>query len=517
MLTASFPTTDALTLRQKAGQVVMPRLGSNMPPAGTPVADDAERVAELLARCPLGGLVVFNGDASDTPGVLARLQAQAEAQGLPPLLVASDLERGTGQQVHGATVFPHAMAFGQAGEDAEALVAEAARVMAREARAAGVHVTFAPCADVNTEPRNPIIGTRAFSSDTEQSARMVAAFVEAAQAAGVSATAKHFPGHGHTEQDSHAEIPRIDRSRAEWERSDLPPFRAALGAGVDLVMTAHLSFPALDPTGEPATASRVILHDILRGELGFDGVVVTDSLLMAGASGRYEDAGCEAAALLEAGVDLLLDVPDPEATVDGLVQCVEDGRLSAERLDDACRRVLALKAERLASPAASPKGEGAALAERVAREALQIREGDAALDTSAPLTAIFVTPYTTPLDPPEQPLAAALRARFQSVRYHELRPGDSGAAYSAALADASGGGEVLLAYVVKPAAWHAFGLGERQRDFVRQVQQASVPVLVALGAPIALEPYADAPARARLVTYSDVAASQRAVVGVVAG
>ena len=161
-------------------------------------------------------------------------------------------------------------------------------------------------------------------------------------------TAKHFPGHGSTEEDSHAELPVARGTRSELEALDLIPFRAAIEANVDLVMTAHVAFPALDERGLPATLSRPILHDLLRGELGFQGPVVTDSLLMGAVREAYPTMGEQAVALLQAGVDVLLDVPNPEAAVEGIVTAVEHGTLSEARLDEAFHRVWALK-ERLAA------------------------------------------------------------------------------------------------------------------------------------------------------------------------
>ncbi|MDX1547317.1 MAG: glycoside hydrolase family 3 N-terminal domain-containing protein, partial [Rhodothermales bacterium] len=263
------------TLADRAAQLVWPRLGSNMPPPVT-VAEDAARFEALLARCPVGGVVLFNGDARATPEALARLQEAAPF----PLLVGSDVERGVGQQIRGATVFPHARAFAALGEEAEAALEEAARITAREALACGLHVTFAPVADVNRERHNPIIATRAYGDDAATAARLVRAYVRGCRAEGLLSVAKHFPGHGGTREDSHEALPVMPDDRATLEAADLPPFRAAIDEGAEGMMTAHVVFPALDPSGMPATASRPILVELLRDALGFEGVVVTDSLLM---------------------------------------------------------------------------------------------------------------------------------------------------------------------------------------------------------------------------------------------
>ncbi|MGI9175988.1 MAG: glycoside hydrolase family 3 N-terminal domain-containing protein, partial [Rhodothermales bacterium] len=251
-------STPPTSLRDRAAQVVFARIGSNMPPPVT-VEEDADRVEALLERCPLGGLVLFNGDRAATPKTLARLQAQSPY----PLLITADMERGAGQALRGATVFPHAMAYSALGDQAEALAEASAGASAREALAGGIHVTFSPVADVNTNARNPIIATRAFGSKPEEVARLVQAYLRGCQKEGILTTAKHFPGHGSTQEDSHAELPVVKSARRELEAVDLLPFRAAIEADVDLMMTAHVAFPALDERGLPATLSRPILHDLL--------------------------------------------------------------------------------------------------------------------------------------------------------------------------------------------------------------------------------------------------------------
>ena len=290
-------------LRDKLAQLMMVRIGSNLPPVRT-VRQDAGRVEKLLDAEPLGGLVLFNGSYAESPAVIASLQRQSRY----PLLVGSDLERGVGQQLQGMPLFPHAMAFGQGGDEALATTEQFARLTAAGMRHCGVHVNFAPVADVHSEPRNPIIATRAFADDPERAAEMAAAFVKGCRAGGVLATAKHFPGHGNTHEDSHDTVPAVAASRAELELCELVPFRAAIGEGVPIVMSAHVRYPGLDPSGRPATLSPVILIDVLRGELGFQGAVFSDSLLMDGVKSQAANEGELAVAALLAGIDVLLDI-----------------------------------------------------------------------------------------------------------------------------------------------------------------------------------------------------------------
>ena len=507
-----------LSLREKAAQLMFPRLGSNMPPPIT-VAEDMDRFTrDVLSRCPVGGLVIFNGRLPDMPDALNALQQRSAL----PLLVSTDMERGVGQQVRGATTFPHAMAF-----SSPELLERAARAQAREALACGIHITFAPDADVNLDPRNPIIATRAFSDDPQEAAELVRAYIRGCREEGLLTTAKHFPGHGNTHQDSHAEMPSVIADRAALEAGDLVPFAAAIDAGVDLVMTAHVLYPALDPD-HPATFSRRILHDLLRGEMGFRGAVVTDSLLMGAIREMCGgDAGEQAVALVTAGVDILLDIPDPVAATDGLVSAVEQGRLSESLIDDAAARVLALK-ERMTrrfgervftdpsdvtprTVVATP--EHRALSEEVARKGVRIvtsRDGALPIPPGAgeDVMAVLIKPHRSRFDPPEEPFGDALRKLIPGATYRQVGPDTSESAYAELGELASRAKYIVLALVVKPAAWHAFGLRPEQDAFVNEMIERYSPVVLSLGSPYILDAYRDA--AATLCCYSDVEVSQRA-------
>ena len=500
-----------------------------MPPPVT-VAEDAARVEALLARCPLGGLVLFNGQVSQTPPVLARLQAQSPY----PLLIAADVERGVGQQVQGATVFPHAMAFAALSDAAEAAVEASARIVAREALACGIHQTFGPVADVNRDPRNPIIATRAFGVEAEGVSRLARAYIRGCRAEGLLTTAKHFPGHGGTSQDSHEALPVVADARDVLDRTDLVPFRAAIEAGVDMVMTAHVAFPALDPSRQPATASHPILKGLLRDTLGFCGPVITDSLLMGAIRAAPDAVGRQAAALVQAGVDILLDMPDPEAAVAGLVQAVDAGRLAEARLDEACARVWALK-QRLFNrftpsifddPArhVSLHDVGTvdhrALADDVARSAIEIEDASGLLPldprqaADEGLLVVLIKPHRSRLDPPEEPLGEAFRAAYPSAQYHEVGPEADAAIFEALMAQAGQVRHVVVAMIVKPAAWQPFGLLPAQQRFAEALVARQPVVLVSLGSPYVLEAFSGG--GARLCTFSDVPASQRALVAALA-
>ena len=356
-------------LRDLISQLIMVRIGSNLPPI-VKASDDEDRISRILENCSVGGLMLFNGKWPDVRDTFARLQSQAKF----PLLVASDIERGAGQQVAGLSLYPHQRAFVDLSSPQEAL-SEFCERTAREATASGIHITFGPVADANTNPRNPIISTRAFGQDPEVAAQLVADYVKTAEAAGLRTTIKHFPGHGDTQQDSHDSMPRVEASYDELIRRELVPFKAGIEAGCSLIMSAHVEYPSLDGTGTPATLSRPILVDLLRDELGFQGVVCSDSLLMAGVRDRFDNEGALALAALNAGVDLLLDIDDPISTVDYLMQAVKDGDLSHERIEEAYDRIHCLKESVFSDQpelSSSEIEQGKKAAQLVSRQAIKV-------------------------------------------------------------------------------------------------------------------------------------------------
>lgn len=298
---------------------------------------------EQALKQGVGGFIIFGGEA----GAVRDLTEEIHRRAPHPLLFASDLERGAGQQFRGATPLPPAAALASL-EELET-TRRAAELTAREARALGVSWIYGPVADVDLEPENPIIGTRSFGTSPERVAEHVAAWVRGCADGGALSCAKHFPGHGRTVADSHAERPTVDLDRDALE-TDLLPFRAAIDAGTDSVMSAHVSYPALDPSGAPATLSGPILMDLLRKELGFEGLVVTDAIIMAGLIADI-DEGEAAVMAVSAGCDALLYPEDTEAVVRALEQAVSDGRLSHARIEQALGRI-ARAADRVASPPA---------------------------------------------------------------------------------------------------------------------------------------------------------------------
>ncbi|MFD6325018.1 glycoside hydrolase family 3 protein [Streptomyces sp. NPDC058442] len=345
-----------MTLEEKVGQLFVMRVygHSATDPDQADIDANLEEIgvrtaAELLEKYRVGGIIYFAwAHNTRDPHQIAGLSngIQKASLGLPrglPVLISTDQEHGIVARVgEPATLFPGAMAIGAGGSRSDARTL--GRIAGRELRALGIRQDYAPVADVNVNPANPVIGVRSFGSEPDAVAAMVAAEVSGFQRSGVAATAKHFPGHGDTAVDSHTGFPVITHSREQWERLDAPPFRAAIAAGIDSIMTAHLMVPALDGSEDPATLSRPILTGILREELGYDGVVVTDSLGMEGVRTKYGDDRVPVLAL-KAGVDQLLNPPSLDVAWNAVLKAVRDGELTEGRLDESILRVLRLKAK----------------------------------------------------------------------------------------------------------------------------------------------------------------------------
>jgi beta-N-acetylhexosaminidase len=323
-----------LTVRQKVSQLIMPWLIGHYAAFDDRALDKARAWVDSLE---VGGIIISTGSPMDVAGKLNFLQRRSKL----PLLIAADLEGGSAFRFVGGTAFPTNMGVGASGreEDAHAM----GRITALEGRAAGVHLTFAPVADVNNNAANPVINTRSFGGDPAAVGRLVAAAIRGTQSAGMWATAKHFPGHGDTDIDSHISLPVI---RADWGRLDsleLVPFRAAIAAGVRVVMSAHIAMPGLENGATvPATLAPEILTGILRDSLKFKGMVVTDALDMGALVSVYGPGEATVKAFL-AGSDLLLMPADLRPAIDAMVEAVRSGRVTRSRLDASVRRMLEAK------------------------------------------------------------------------------------------------------------------------------------------------------------------------------
>ena len=326
---------QAMTLEERVAQLFSVRAYGQWP-----APDDAahRELIDLVERFGLGGVTFFQGNPADQIALVKDLQARAKF----PLLIAQAMEWGAGMRVEETTVFPRAMAIGATGDVAWAH--KAGYATGQEARALGVGHVLAPVADVNNNPDNPVINTRSFGEQPKQVAAMATAFAKGLQEAGVLATAKHFPGHGDTAVDSHLALPVLPFSADRLEALELVPFRKLIGEGVMSVMVGHLALPQIEPDSSvPASLSPRISSTLLRDELDFDGLVVTDALDMAGVTDQFP-AGEIAVRALLAGADVLLLSEDPWAARDAVLQAVAEGSITEDHINAAVMRILQAKA-----------------------------------------------------------------------------------------------------------------------------------------------------------------------------
>ncbi|MCD0447384.1 glycoside hydrolase family 3 protein [Glycomyces sp. A-F 0318] len=511
----------AMSLEEKVGQLFMVYVHGEAADTdqADAVASNRERLgadngAAFVAAYQPGGIIYFDwANGLDDPAQTARLSnGLQEAAGAVPLLIATDQEYGSVVRVkEPATQFPGAMPLG-ATRDPEA-ARRAAEAAGAELRAMGLNQNFAPDADVNVDPANPVIGVRSFGSDPALVAEFAAAQVTGYQAGGVAVSAKHFPGHGDTGTDSHVGLPVITHTAEEWERIDLPPFQAAIEAGADMIMSAHLQFPALDDSLAPATLSQPILTGLLRDRLGFEGVVITDSLEMEGVRTEYGDDRVPVLALL-AGADMLLMPPDFPAAHDAVLAAVASGELTEERIDQSVRRLLLLKYRRgmvdaaAADPDAAADAVGTeehrAVADEIAERSVTLLANDGTLPLAS--GAVLVAGWG---ENTTARLAEALTS--QGLQAEALVTGEEpdAAAIQAAVAAAEGRDLVVVTtFNVKD--------GSPQADLVAALLATGVPVATAaVGTPYDAAHLGEA--GASLATYSYTQASLSALAKVIAG
>lgn len=316
----------AMTRREKIAQIIIVAIDSGESPA-------ARSEHARLVREGLGGIIVMDDGLAPCMQAVNDLQSQARI----PLLVSIDGEWGASMRFYEYAFFPRAMQLGALND--EALLEQTGRAIGEELREIKIFANYAPVVDVNNNPRNPVINVRSFGEDPERVARLGAAFVRGMQSAGVSGSAKHFPGHGDTDVDSHLGLPVLPFDRTRLDSLELYPFRRLIAEGVDMVMVGHLSVPALDATGTPASISKPIVTGLLRQEMGFQGIIITDALGMNGVSGQ----GNAAVEAYKAGVDILLMPKDPQATIDELDAAFRKGDLDPDDLNARVRKMLLLK------------------------------------------------------------------------------------------------------------------------------------------------------------------------------
>jgi beta-N-acetylhexosaminidase len=346
-------TLKKMTLDELVGQMIFASIDSMFLSSDT---DKYDALVQLVHETHVGGVLTFGGSEPvpqvmlnptygpvilgqpiELASTLNRLQALAPL----PLLTAADFEWGVGMRIAGATKFPRAMTFGAADDDT--LAYEAGKVTAQESRSLGVHIDLGPVADVNNNARNPVINIRSFGEDPARVGRLVSSWVRGLQEGGVIATLKHFPGHGDTDVDSHLGLPIILHPRERLNTIELPPFASGLRAGAGGVMVAHVELPAIDAESGPATFSQKVTTGLLRQELGFAGIVVSDALKM-DAITKMASTGDAAVKAVVAGIDVILDSPDPAVAARAIKAAVDSGQIPRARIEASARRLLEAKA-----------------------------------------------------------------------------------------------------------------------------------------------------------------------------
>lgn len=546
-------TMKKLTVDEKIGQLVVPTFESNFLSTDS---DTYDALSRLVRDYHVGGFHVF-GATVPAPSVLlnpgygtvilgqpfsaAFLLNRLQALSAVPLLNTADFETGVGFRIFGATQFPRQMAMGAIaaadGHDLR-LVREEARITAIESRALGVHVNFAPVADVNNNPRNPVINTRAYGEDPARVASLVGAYVAGARDGGMIATVKHFPGHGDTDVDSHLGLPRITFDRARLQTIELVPFKKGIEQGVEAVMAAHIELPAFDPSpSTPATFSRPVLHDLLRQEMGFNGLVYTDSMSM-DAVARMLPPGEAAVRAFAAGADQILHSPNPIAAFDALKAAVAAGRISAAQVDGAVERVLRAKASaglhlrRAIDLDAVPEKIGGRAHQAVAEEAfarsLTLVKDDRgqvplAVPRDTPLLYLSILDYPAgwEIAAPSRTFIPELKKRWPQVTSIEVSDQTPKAELDLVRAVASRYGAVIASVFVRASSGSgrldlAPELVRLLKDLARATERTSTPfVAVFFGNPYTASFVPELPAM--LLTYDFYDQPERAAVRAIAG
>lgn len=525
-------TLASLSLRQKVAQLIMPWVPGEYAAVGSP---GFEQLRKWVEDDGIGGLVISIGLPHSYAAKLNHMQRLARV----PLLVASDMENGTGMRLAnsyalpsllpqgGGTVFPPVMALGATGS--EDLAFELGRVLGMEARSVGVHLTFGPVLDVNSNPLNPVINTRSFGEDPRLVARLASAYIRGARSTGLMTTGKHFPGHGDTDTDSHLELPAISGDRAHLDAVDLPPFRAAIAEGVDGIMTAHIAAVGVLGAGAPpATLSAYFMTDVLRNEMHFSGLLVTDAMTMAGVAKRY-GASEPLVLALEAGTDVLLMPRSVEDAINTVTGAVESGRIKESRIDASVRRLLTAKVKaglrtgRLVSLEAVDEivniPANAAVAEDVAERSITLVRDERGLVPLDPaIRRILSITYADASDlTASRVFEQELRAGGLAVNPVSVDSRTTEAEYEAIGAQADSASAIVVSVYVSPRESRGnIGAATGVSAMVDRLAAAQKPVIaVSFGTPYLLASFPAVPAY--MLAWGGAAVSQRAAAAAIMG
>jgi beta-N-acetylhexosaminidase len=522
-------TLATMTLEEEVGQLFVADLVAVYSNRESP---NFQLALEWVRKYHVGGFVLAGGVVSDIALMTNALQRESKV----PLIINADLEgglwfnhpyrwqRGRAPELPrfiggGGTSLPSLMAIGATGSARYAY--EFGRITGEEARAVGIHWTNSPVADVNINPNNPIINTRSFGENPADVARLVEAYVQGAQSAGLMATVKHFPGHGDTQEDTHMKLPVLPFDRARLDSVEFVPFKAGIKAGVKALMTAHIALPKIDPAKRPSTLSPVMMTEILRGSLGFNGVVVTDGMTMQGVTDNNtpDEAAIKA---IEAGVDAVLVPEDFSKAYDGVLRAVKSGRISLQRLDQSVRRLLEAKTwlglgqrklvniEEISNVVGSPKAEE--IADSMFRDAVTLLRNEGHVLPLKKQTRVHIISIT---EEPDlfvgEALGDVVRSGVQSVTTSQLWNGSGKETIDQNATELRNADVIVLGVYVSIGAWK----GENKfsadlQGFFNTIARSKKPVVtIAFGDPYVLGrvPLSDGV----IATYAGLRKSEEAV------
>ncbi len=505
-------TLRGLVLRERIGQMMVTQFSGEYANFSS---ESFVRVRREIEQNKVGGLIVYRGDANEIAALTNEMQSLSKV----PLLIAADFERGLRMQIRSGTPFTTNMGVAAAGDPRAAY--NQGRIIGEEMRAIGVNWLFAPVADVNNNPDNPLINIRSFGENPQRVGEFIAAAVRGVQDGGALATTKHFPGHGDTATDSHIGLATIQLDRARLDKLELVPFRAAIDAGVASVMTAHIAVPKVTGDNLPASLSPKMTTDILRRELGYDGIITTDSLGMGAIVKNYPGAEATVRAI-KAGADIALLPPNPTAAINAVEAAVRRGEITERRIDDSVRRILRAK-YRLGL--AQNRTVDLSAVNRIVERPENVREANRIAESS--MTLLRNTGNVVPLDAARAArtlfivLAAdddeeegrafipQIQARAKDARIMRVDPRTTSAEFDAIVAEAMKADALVVAPFVKRAALKGtVALPDVQAEFVRRLIATRKPVaVISFGSPYLVRQFADVPVYMTAYAIEDVAQS----------
>ncbi|MGE5432499.1 MAG: glycoside hydrolase family 3 N-terminal domain-containing protein [Syntrophomonadaceae bacterium] len=513
-------TLNHMTLYEKCAQMVMPWVEAEFMNEDDP---KYKRLVHLVRDLKVGGLIFFEGDVINQVLLTNKLQKLADL----PLLVSADYERGIGMRLKDAVEFPYNMAIGAA--DDTCLSYQMGRIIGQETRALGVQQNYAPMVDINNHAGNPIINIRSYSEDKNIINRHMLAFMKGMEEENVLTTAKHFPGHGATDLDSHKDLPLLSQSRKSFEDNDLVPFEKAIIAGVKSVMVGHLEVPAFEPKrGLPATLSKNIVTKLLKEQLGFNGLVVTDAMNMHGLTKHFK-SGPAALKAVEAGNDIILFPPDEAAAISAIYGAVESGKLSENRIDYSARKILAAK-----KWLHLDKNRYADIdsVSRQLNKKSHIRLAQDIADKS--ITMVKNTGSTIPVDPAKYFSVACItlsdlsapapyyfeklvKERFNNVKQVSLGRKSTGREFNEAMEAVRNSDLVLVPIFVKVRAFTgSIDMPEEEAKLVKTLAELKKPVIfMSMGNPYILSHFPEVPNY--LCSYGEPKVSQIAMLKAITG